>query len=92
MAFCLGRGFFFFLTPLYCRPSASPAASVVVFASPQIDLTVEVGKLLTALQHERSEIAHYIFTKGNRLVRRVLHIHTHANARRRSSSVYAVVL
>ncbi|KAI9565481.1 hypothetical protein GHT06_009273 [Daphnia sinensis] len=32
----------------------------------QIDLTVEVGKLLTALQHERSEIAHYIFTKGNR--------------------------
>ncbi|KZS08548.1 Uncharacterized protein APZ42_027199 [Daphnia magna] len=32
----------------------------------QIDLTVEVCKLLTALQHERSEIAHYIFTKGNR--------------------------
>ena len=34
----------------------------------QIDLTVEVCKLLSALQHERSEIAHYIFTKGNRLV------------------------
>ncbi|XP_045026134.1 LOW QUALITY PROTEIN: uncharacterized protein LOC116915620 [Daphnia magna] len=33
----------------------------------QIDLTVEVCKLLTALQHERSEIAHYIFTKGNSL-------------------------
>lgn len=32
----------------------------------QIDLTVEVGKLLTALQQERSEIAYFIFTNGSR--------------------------
>ncbi|XP_046635903.1 uncharacterized protein LOC124314670 [Daphnia pulicaria] len=44
--------------------NAQKAATIIEH---QIDLTVEVGKLLTALQHERSEIAHYIFTKGNSL-------------------------
>lgn len=36
------------------------------FGGSQIDLTVEIGKLLAALQHERSEIAFYIFANGSR--------------------------
>ena len=40
--------------------------AVFSFLCAQIDLTVEVGKLLTALQQERSEIAYFIFTNGTR--------------------------
>lgn len=72
---CWLPGFLFFT--LWFAWSAgwlAAPASISSVVGAQIDLTVEVGKLLTALQHERSEIAHYIFTKGNRLVGR--HTHT----------------